>query len=52
DCTVLKRYILSSETSINQKASDLDGDGKINSKDYALLKNYILLKIDKFPVEK
>jgi len=32
------------------KAGDLNGDGKINSLDYAYLKKYLLGLIDKFPV--
>jgi len=32
--------------------ADLNGDGKINSSDYSILKRYLLRMIDKFPVEK
>jgi len=43
----MKRYLL--QQSISN--ADLNGDGKINSSDYTLLKRYLLGYIDSFPVE-
>jgi len=34
----------------DESCADLNGDGKITSSDYNLLKRYILHLIDKFPI--
>jgi len=48
----MKRYLLQQSISyINLINADLNGDGKINSSDYTLLKRYLLGYIDSFPVE-
>jgi len=50
---MMKRYLLRLIDGLNDTAcADLNGDGKINSSDYSILKRYLLRMIDKFPVEK
>jgi len=49
----MSRYLLGIITTLpaGEKAADLNGDGKVNSTDYNILKRYLLKYIDKFPVE-
>ncbi|HEX9061821.1 MAG TPA: glycosyl hydrolase family 8 [Clostridia bacterium] len=49
DYSLVKRYLLGTETNLDLKAADVSGDGKVNSTDLSYIKRYILSTIDKFP---
>jgi aryl-phospho-beta-D-glucosidase BglC (GH1 family) len=50
DYALLKRYLLSSNQSINTETADINNSGTIDSTDYAILKRYLLGLIEELPI--